>query len=644
MALRLKTVKYAFPTLNSVVNNTLTNFSQITIYLPESSKTFRKVWVEITADDIITATGGSMTTKTVNLRLGAAAYTSTTNSNTLTHSGENISWFTAREFTSHFASNWSGTSMTCDLQLQVNQSTGTTLGLVNVTAILYITYEYEDTSSSHLKTVLLPLNGPTGALPITTTTYDTIPALNTYLPEASKTYRSIFLVVHYNLNQADTTDHSVTFTIGSSSVTTQLYEASLVTDRFTRYVWSIGGSLDTSNPANFQASSSVANRCHCMQAYLVVTYEFAAASTTAVMNSVVLPFKIKGLLFGSVANKAVVNFWVQESNPVLNRMALYLYWNTTVNETSNNVRIINETTTTYSTVGSSVIAGSKCLMYRKDAPSGFTFQRGLNSIEIETSGASTVSSGGGFLILNYSSNVHPSGVGAHNHTVYFLVSTHGTGIAGNSQITSNVSVSIPETDYFISNLGLEGKYINNSTNSGGTLHINVEELSSEGSRGWVEALSSPALHDTEVGLNIIYSDCLSVFKQWPGSPKGLSLGTNRRFYMFGLQSYFFESLVALITYHSITYTVSGNISGSSGGTVNLQLCDSQSGDVLKTGSRVGDGSYSFVWFDNTRNICVVAKETATKRAVSKDGVPANDFDINLAGGSNVKVGGRIIIS
>jgi len=148
MAISLKTVAFAFPRLTSITNNTLTNFTPITVTLPESSKTFRSCYVEFSCNDIITTTGGTLTTKTSALRLGASAYTTILNANTLTHSAESLSLMFTQDFTSHFVSNWTGTSMTCDFQVQINQSTGTPTGMVDGGAILYITYEYEDTSET----------------------------------------------------------------------------------------------------------------------------------------------------------------------------------------------------------------------------------------------------------------------------------------------------------------------------------------------------------------------------------------------------------------------------------------------------------------------------------------------------------------
>jgi len=41
-----------------LTNNTPTNLTQITVYIPESSPVFRSVILRLNATDIITATGG----------------------------------------------------------------------------------------------------------------------------------------------------------------------------------------------------------------------------------------------------------------------------------------------------------------------------------------------------------------------------------------------------------------------------------------------------------------------------------------------------------------------------------------------------------------------------------------------------------
>lgn len=285
MATRTKTVIYAFPALASLTNNTLTNLTQITLYLPESSKTFRSVTAHITFDDIITVTGGTLTTKTLNCRVGAASYTSVANANTLTNSGENASFYLTANYTSHFTSNWTGTSMTCDFQVQINQSTGTTLGMVNVCVTLEITYEYDDTSTTHVKTVIIPLDAPDGALTTGAVTYDTMPALGYYLAEAGKTFRGIYLVVEGNEHRnAATTDHTMTLYAGTANVTTGNYEGALASDRMFRYVWDVTSAWPSTTATQvFQALSSVARVNH-FCAYLIVTYEFEADNTSTTLT------------------------------------------------------------------------------------------------------------------------------------------------------------------------------------------------------------------------------------------------------------------------------------------------------------------------------------------------------------------------
>ena len=104
MATRLKTVEYWVPaTTSTITDATVTNLTQITIYLPETgTKTFRKVKMTTYFSDVITATGGTITEYRTALRLGAAGYTTVTNTNDITNSGENIFGCVTADFTSHF--------------------------------------------------------------------------------------------------------------------------------------------------------------------------------------------------------------------------------------------------------------------------------------------------------------------------------------------------------------------------------------------------------------------------------------------------------------------------------------------------------------------------------------------------------------
>jgi hypothetical protein len=617
MATRLKTVQYAFPVLASATNNTLTNFTQITVHLPESgTKTIRKAWLEVSMDDIITATGGTVTTSTIELRLGAAGYTSTTNANSKANTGENISWQFTRDFTSHFTTNWTGTSMTCDARLQINQSTGTTLGMVNVCAMLNVTYEYDDTSTTQLKTVLIPLNAPVTTLPTTKTSHDTIPALDTYLPEASKTYRNISIVTQANANHSAATDHTVTYELSSLGThVTENYESALASDRWTKYIWNITSYITTNTTHTFNVHSSLTARHHSMQAWMVVTYEFNASTTSSVMNSMLLPMEIDSPMGGTSSadfQRATREFWVEEPNPTRQKLAFYMFWQATANDAGLNARIGTGSFVAYTNTGSGLVCGNKGLMIRNDSPTGVSFARGRNTLQMDVYNTSATQRGGnvgGFWILNYTSDKHADGAGAHNHTVLYPVFTQGTATATQQYITTADAPNIPEDNYFITSLGFHLNYMQGTAQQGTT--IKAERLASgEGGLIFERIYADVAQHDTEIGAYDIYAQARTFFNRWAGDTDSsrLNLETNRRYIINSSNAVTWPNhLIMVLTYHTITFTAADSISGFSG-TTTIDLHRASNGEKVLTTSRSGDGAYSFTWYDNTEDLFVTADD------------------------------------
>lgn len=622
MATRLKTVHYAFTALASLTNNTLTNLVQLTINLPETgTKTFRSAILNVTFDDIITATGGTVTTKTINLRLGAAAYTSIANANSATNSGENASFWLSQDFTSHFVTNWTGTSMTCDVQLQINQSTGTTLGMVNVCATLEITYEYDDTSVTQVKTVFIPLNAPVGALATAATTYDTIPVLDTYLPETSKVYRNIHLVFQGNQHRAAvTTDYTITLRVGVASITTGNYEGALASDRFYRYVWNLTSSYpSTGATQTFQPTATLA-MCNHPQAYLVVTYEYDESNSSSIMNSLFLPMELESPFGGLTASdyqKATRDLWIQEPGPIVtNKVAFFPFWTQVTNITGLNMRIGSGSFIAY-TDTAQVLCGSNACMVRNDT--AFTLVRGKNILNFDVYTTDTTDFGwnvSGFWIVNYTSSKASPGSGAHNHSVFYSIAQMGTAAAALKFLTSALAIQIPESEYFINALGTRTivMYQGGSINAG--LIVQVERLAAEGGIKWEDVYRDQQQSDPEVGIFLVFSQVRDVFKRFIGDDFNtrIDLETARRWYTYAppapagvaLAGWYGTSL--LLTYHSIQYTVSGTINGGFTGTTTLELLRESTNEKLKETTRVGDGSFSFIWFDNTIPVNVRATD------------------------------------
>ena len=631
MATRLKTVHYAFPALASLTNNTLTNVTQRTIYLPETgTKTFRSVVAHVTFDDIITATGGSLTTKTLNFRLGAAAYTSVANANTLTNSGENASFHLTADYTAHFTTNWTGTSMTADFQLQINQSTGTTTGMVNVCVTLEITYEYDDTSTTQVKSVFIPLNAPVAALSTTAATVDTFPALDTYLPEASKTYRDIFVIVQGNeARNAATTDHTMTISVGSTTVTTGNYEGSLASDRWFRYVFDIlaAGFDGQAATQNFQLSATVA-RCNHLQAYAVVTYEYNESTSTTIMNSVMLPMELSSPMGGTTSSdyqRGTRDLYIEEPATITTgRVAFYAFWQQAAAISGLNMRLGTGAFVTY-TDAASVLCGNNGAMVRND--SAFTLARGKNTLNFDVYRTDTADFGWnlcGFWLVNYTSAKASQGSGSHNHTVFWGLSQNGTAAAAVTVTVAATAPAIPETEYFINAVGTRLILQPSGTVTPPGITVLVERLSAEGGVQWESAYIDVSHNDPEIGAIYTYSQMRSLFKRWPNDVgvERMDLETARRWaWHAGGAASAWGSLGVLFTYHSILSTVAGTVSGSSGGTVNINLHDGTTGEVLKTTSRSGNGAYSIPFYGNTRTVYTTARESGTLLARSDNGVP-----------------------
>lgn len=629
MATRLKTVQYSFPVLASLTNNTLTTMTQITVYLPETgTKTFRKVIAKVTGDDIVTATGGSIGTRTVNLRLGAAAYTTNSNANTLTNSGENLSVFYSADFTSHFTTNWTGASMTCDVQVLLNQTTGTTLNMVNVCVTLDITYEYDDTSTTQVKTVWIPLNAPVGALATAKpgTATDTIPALDTYLPEASKTYRDMFIVVQGNeARNAATTDHTLSMQIDAlTAQTSGAYAGALATDRWYRYIWNINSlGMTTSATHGFYLWASVARANH-PQVWMTVTYEFNATTTTNVMQSLMLPMEFDSPMGGTTASdyqRATRELWVEEPATItLQRLAAYIHWDQSGNIGGLNARVGTGSFVAY-TDTASVLAGGNGCMVRND--SGITLARGRNLLQADIYRTDTADLGGNVSavwIINYTSAKHTSGVGVHNKTVFWNLSTTGTAAAAEINTIAATAPSIPESNYFMNALGTRYEYISSSTGSPAGVSVLAERLAAEGGVKWEPAYIDIGETDPEVGLHTCYSQVRNLFYRWPGDtdPDRIAFQTARRWRtMLANNCTAFDTLEILFTYHAITYTVADSISGFSG-TVYLDLCRTATDEMVLSTTRTGDGSFSFTWYDNTEYLYISASDATNTVGRSQD--------------------------
>jgi hypothetical protein len=632
MTTRLKTVEFAHPPYTgAITDNTLTSMTQITVYLPESGITFRSVMAHLSASITDTA-AGNLTTRQLQCRLGAAGYTAHTNSNAVTNSGEDIMAFHSVDLTAHFTSNWSGTSMTFDSQVLLD-SAATTPGAINACVTLSITYEYDDTSATQIKTVRFPLNAPVGVLATTKpgSPTDTLPALDTELPEASKTYRSIFTTVQGNAaNIANTTDLTITQQwVSTTAHTSGGFESVLATDYWFRYIWNcgVGGDnvLVTDATQAYYIYSNVARMNH-LQIWVTVTYEFDATASNNMFVSLMIPNDFDSPMGGTTSSdyqRTTKEVFIQESSITSKQIAYYPFWSQIAAVGGLNFRVGTGSFVTYTDAAASV-AGGNGAMVRND--SAFTLARGRNTLTFDAYRTDTADLGwclSGFWIINYTCAKPTDGYGAANHTVVWNITSNFDGAAASTKAIAAMAPIIPETSYYMTALGVRGMVNQNGTTLASSFSILLEKTAAEGGVQWLVGYKDAVHGDIETGLFTVFGQIKDFFKRWPGDPGAgrLDIETSRRWNIYnGQVGTAFYQLDYLITYHTITFTVAGTISGSGGGTIDIELLREGSHEMVLSTSRVGNGSYSFTWYDNTEPIYAVCREDGTHLGRSEEGL------------------------
>jgi hypothetical protein len=154
--------------------------------------------------------------------------------------------------------------------------------------------------------------------------------------------------------------------------------------------------------------------------------------------------------------------------------------------------------------------------------------------------------------------------------------------------------------------------------------------------GWSDIYTSFYLSDAEIGPSIIYCRSRNLYKRWPNDTETdrLDIEVSRSFrFDCSVNNTAFWQSKQYITYHSITQPISGTISGSAGGTVEIIAYNTTTGQEVGATTRTGNGTYTIDWVDDTEQIYVVAYETSVLNGVSQVAVAGSTFDIDLAGGT-----------
>jgi hypothetical protein len=631
MANRLKTISYCFANTGPVIValNTAMTIAR-TLYIPESTKVFKDVTLTGAAKSG-TGAVASMQTRSLSIQVGSNTATTVNNAIRHTESGEHTAALFKQDLTAQFTSFWGAnvSSHTCNATMQIN---GIVASAVQHNAGMeaHITYSFNDDvalSPTRIKSVMIPLDCPVSTITTTNTTYGTVPALDTYLPEASKTYRDAYIVIQGNRSTGANANLHVlvgydvkdTGALDTNNLDSQVF--------YRRYVncQALIANSNTSVAHNFQLGASVASYHH-QQAWMVVTYEYNEASTTRIMNSLKLPMD----LYSPAGSNATTylretrEFWIQEPGTITtNRVAFYSFWNQATAVGTPAMRIGTGSFVNY-TDTAAALGGSNAAMTRKD--DAFVLARGRNTLNYDvyrtdTAIADMMWNMCGFWLVNYTSDKPTQGSDAANKTIQTCSKGYGTAASVSNTIFTWNGATFPETEYYLSAVGSEIVYVANTTGAVTGFTVRVEKTAAEGGVEWMPVYKDNCITDVETGTLMNYSQMRSNFKRFDGDldSSRVDIKDARRFEIYTPSAAGWLSLDIMYTYHGITYNVSGTTANCAGGNVQLRLHRTNNGELLATQNVAANASYNFVWHDNTEPVFVVAEADGGKYARTPDG-------------------------
>lgn len=641
MAIDVKTRELHFPVLVSALNSTETAFTSITIPIPETSITFKSVVFELYTNDM-TNVALSYSRRQLSIQLAANGFSVQNDTTTLSSTGENITIFGTYDFTSYFNTYWSGTSMTCDANVIITQ--GTTLEQRDLTLKIQMTYEYDDTSDRHAKTVWIPINGATSFIPSSKSSAIALPDFSNLLPETNITinqstliFESLDTVAQLNTSHSG----SLNVEIDSSGSYQTIRSGSQSSNRFFRYTVPDTNVIPNIGPRNLYLWSNSTVGFRTLTTVMGIDYTFDATSSR-VLNSVKLPMEFIDLISSAGASNSRPVFatrvlWIAEPGTITLQSSSYMmnFPSNNAGETINSRLGVNDETTnqiSFITGGSTTISGTQQVMHVFTNSDTVSLNRGKNLLTTRLYRQNTsIGDVSGIWFINYHSDRNPAGVSRHNKSVFYNNYT-----TFNSSLTSTfnftASAPIPNISYFINSVG---QLIDFNTTSGTTFtsYISTNRDVTNFSDSTVVTYNSVTTQDAELGIYKISSQLRDYTKRFTGDVDSLRFSiTASRFYTASFSNGVELDYVTLVTYHSNIFPVSGSILNATG---NVTLDLYRSGDNSKLKTQTVDGtvtsSYYFDWYDDTVPVYVIARESSTKNAVTPELIAGtgSSFNVNL---------------
>jgi hypothetical protein len=638
MTVRTKTIEYAFPASEgNIAAGSARAFTQITVYIPEtSSRTFKSCFLMVYVQDNVT-TAASPTSWRIQAAVGGAALDTTGDGATITdtigNTGEQCAWMFMRDVTALFTADsgsggWTNaspaTSRTMDCTVTIATST-----TINASCKLVITYEYDDSATTRIKTVKIPIESATGARTVSLVEIGTnqVPTLDTFLPEASKTYRDIFFEFYVNDGSNGTTDWTLGLALDSEARDAcGTIENGLQSARSMYYIWKRTDMATNSTHAlKADVSSTSGGTFDCLGAVLVVTYEYSESSTSSVINSIQLPaIQLQGYNGGSTsANLARFQqkFFCEEPGTLTLVQSGIQFFLIDSGAVTLNVKAGSQSARAY-TLPARAMCGGWGLLQRIDSNgaqgAGMTLARGENTLTVDVySGSTTIGSIGtglsGIVYLNYTSDKSAVSGGTANHAQTRQHFTQATAADAQRREFTAFAPVINESNYYLMGVGFELIHFWGGTSQG--LNLRAELQSGEGAAdGWRDLGSFIVLTDAEEGVHIFAFYATPHYLRYPTDPdtSRMNIETSRMYRVENVTTAYL-SMFMFYTYHTIPFSISGTVSGytGDGSGITVEAFRSDTGEKIGSTTTAAGGTFTIVWYDSAITAFCAARQDAT---------------------------------
>lgn len=657
MPIRTKTLEYFLGQENNLIpsSSLYTYPTSQMLYIAETgSRIFRSCFAEIFWRDsnaTPTSNRGTVTTQSFYFKFGNSnAYFTSSIITSLTDSGENLSYVGGIDLTNYFSAsfgnnisqsaNW---AFSYNIQNPISQS----YDITGLAASLYITYTYNDNNTPiRSKTAVIPL-GFTGSLAVASyRVMDNIPVLDTYCTESNKTFDSIWVEFEGANGNGSTTSNSCSFFIDfeprtSSFVTINTQNTNTWNKNYislnhinTAETHSLKGGVNVNSPtfsSNALTLKATYRYNHDNSNYILNTPSYALDGNTTIPT-------FTSDATGPIYNYIDVN--IQDPLPIVQRnCAVRVY--TSLNATINLV-VVNKNGGQFTWAlpfGVVDSCGSLAQWHIDESLRPFSssnLQRGNNRFEFGhyTIDAQRVGSIKNGIILNYVSGKDPRGDGVHTHTITELAISHSLTQAyltpydgTNNQYAKEKidDVAIYDPDYYISNYFIDSYGWFSVPTTGTRYYIALDNIGTDNifASGSIQTELQIPYGDNEVGVYRSIFSFPDYFTKYPRSVcRKNALQSNEARYLRGSAPRL--HLRHVVTYHGLSYTVTGSISGytGDGSGIYVDCIESgsngdNSGKIFQTITNVG-GQFSGSVYDNTKKYYVTARQSATLTSRSDD--------------------------